>query len=91
MSLTTQQVDDLKIEVACYLGQDILKDVSEIVVPQSAIDWGFCFHPEYCDEVTEVEVYNSVGVTVLFVNASYEVVAEEFAEFTVENDAFLSY
>lgn len=91
MSLTTQQVDNLIFEVACALGQFIPKDVTEIVVPQSAIDWGFCFHPEYCDEVTEVEVYNSEGVTVFFVNASYEVVATEFVEFTVENDAFLSY
>ena len=90
MSLTITQQQKLVERATEWLGQDI-KNVSDILVPQSAIDWGFCFHPEYCDEVTEVEAYNAEGVTVLFLNASYEVVATEFVEYTVENDAFLSY
>lgn len=90
MSLTITQQQKLVERATEWLGQDI-KNVSDILVPQHSTDWGFCFHPEYCAEVAEVEIYNAEGVTVLFLNASYEVMAWEFVEYTVENNAFLSY
>lgn len=45
-----------------------------VSVPAQSIDWGFEFHPDYNEVVTEVEIYTSEGCVVLFVSNAFSVV-----------------
>ncbi len=81
MSLTLLQTGLVKTTAIGFaFGNKI--DYTEIVIPQESQDWGFQFHPDYNEVVTEVEIHTTNGCLAVVVNADYEVVNSDWQVFS---------
>lgn len=81
MSLEESQIALLRNEANGFAVNNHLSDY-EFVIPQESQDWGFQFHPDYNEVVTEVEIHTTEGCFALVVNDDYEVINSDYSVFS---------